>query len=263
MFNWFKNKIELKDTKCIISSISLKNGVKSGSEILVPDKFDCLIYTKNRYAYSLSSGKYKMEETHYPKLVGKSKPRHKKIKFIAYYVSSETQHITIRHKKTLYDVLFKICDKLLFTEFLLIHNYKITNAYAINYLAEVFYEVLAYNKFNYTNISSPLAKYGIEIIKFDIQNKKSSIFNNPKKSQIYNSSENKKNLSEIKPKENENNLNDVNTQSTNDNTLQEHKSKSSQTSGANNFYICKNCGNKTKFSTTYCIKCGASLGKGN
>lgn len=254
MFNWFKSKIELKNHNTIITSVDNKNGVKVGSEIIVPSGFECLIFSKNKYFSTLSEGKYKIEQKLLPNLFAKQQKRKskiKKIRLVAHYISSANHTIEIKAKKQKYNIDFCINDKLKFINLMLLYSYKVDNTYASQYLAEIFYELLLHNKFNCKNITdSALGEYGIHINSFTTGKTKSSLFNNSSKPA---------NTNIVTHSDNTTLNNETFEESKS--AIEENSSKEESIPQKNipSIYSCPKCGHATKFKTTYCVRCGETL----
>lgn len=261
MFNWFKRKVELKDNKSIMSSVDNKKGLKIGSEISVPNNFECIIYSKNKFVTSLKNGKYKVDGTTFPSLINSQRNKRSKlksIKFVAHYVSCSEHKIDIKIKKQKFTITFHIEDKIKFVELMLLYAYKVDNNYTVDYLSEVFYELLRHYNFDYKKVDLlHLKKYGIVITNISPSGNKSSIFNNEPFKDSTNcqatspipsnmSTDTSDNTSTNQPESVQASSQAVNTGTSNE-------------LAKNNLYICPKCGHSSKFSTTYCIRCGASL----
>ena len=142
-------------------------------------------------------------------------------------------------------------------DLVLTFNYKVDDLSTITYLGDIFSELLIYNKFDYKSISnSALNNFGIYINSFNPIGTKNSIFNSKK--------------SDTEPKITTPESNDLNftnsskiatTNDTQNNTGSALKPETvvSATNTQPKQYICPNCGQSTKFKTTYCIKCGSIL----
>lgn len=256
MFNIFKKKIGLKSNNDLINSVDYKHGIKLGSEICVPNNFQCFIFSKGRLYATLGEGKHTIDKDLLPKLIStqqKKLKKIKKIKLIAHFISSSNHQLQIKAKKQKYDVNFCIKDTLKFLDLILTFCYKANNISTLNYLGEIFVELLAYNKFDYTTIqSSALDKYGIHINSFKPIGTKNSIFA-PKEVDT---------KSQTTAQEA-----DTSNQST-DYIAHEANSTMSATKLETNAitnktlpkqYMCHNCGHLTKFKATYCIRCGSTL----
>ncbi len=265
MFNLFKSKIELKKDNVIMSSIYLKSGTKLGSEIVVPKNFEVLVFHKDKLFHTLSSGKYKFEKKDFNKLIEyqqRKKPKLKHIKCVFHYINTTDQTLKIKFKKQYYIVTFNISNINNFVSLMLLHTYKVDNDYTINLLSEIFHELLTYNKGVYTNISSrPLNEYGINIISFLPENKKSSIFTMPisKNNNTDNIKElenTNQNLEDVENSDNEI-INDTSiNNTTNENTNTQETVENVNTDEDK---TCPNCKYISKFSTTYCLRCGNKL----
>lgn len=245
MFNWFKKKIELKNENCIMSSVCERRGTKLGSEVVVPNDFECLIYCKNKYYQTLSPGKYKIEKSLFPKLFTNNKKKtSKRIKIVLHYVNKSNHKLEIIVKKIKYEIDFVIEDCIKFCTLMLLYNYKVDNDYVKSYLSEIFEELIKANHYNIGEIpQTALFDYGIKIIDLSNNNKKSSIFN---------SSANKTGDSQprdtITPLDKENETNSINE------TISKEEPVSS-----NNIKCCPKCKYPIKFDTKYCLRCGHQL----
>ncbi|MBO5910532.1 MAG: hypothetical protein J6Q15_03385, partial [Clostridia bacterium] len=95
MFNWFKSKVELKKETSIMSSFYTKKGLKLGSEISVPNNFQCLIFHNDKCYNTLESGKYKMDKKTFNDLIERQQRRksNKYIKCVCHYVNLSPQKI--------------------------------------------------------------------------------------------------------------------------------------------------------------------------
>ena len=133
---------------------------------------------------------------------------------------------------------------------MLLYTYKVDNTYTLQYLSEIFHELLLHNKFNHKSISnSALNEYGIQINSFAPGKAKSSIFNNSSTSlDKSDDTPNQSTTTEFSNKANE--------IVPDDNSFKEESSLSKQNPNA---YTCPKCGHVTKFKTTYCIRCGETL----
>ncbi len=259
MFNLFKKKVALKSSNVLINSIDYKHGIKLGSQISVPSNFECLIFSKGKFYTTLSEGKYIIDKDLLPQLVKRQQKQSKKIKkvkLIAHFVSNSNHQVQIKAKKQKYEVSFCIKDKLKFLDLLLTFTYKINDLYAINYLGEIFVELLTYNKFAHKAIqSSALDSHGICINSFNPMGTKNSIFTSkefeskplaapePKTSNITNQTTDNYHINEP---------NDTPSAAKAESSYSTHKSALKQ-------YTCPHCGQSTKFKTSYCIKCGSTL----
>lgn len=256
MFSWFKSKVELKNEKWIMSSVDNKHGLKFGSEIVVPDNFECLIYYKGKYFSSLSSGKHKLEKTTFEHLVKsqqKNKSKIKRVSFISHFVSLLNQQVEFKYKNTKYIVNFCITDTIKFADLMLLYSYKVDNSYTYSYLAEIFTELLIHNNKNHTKINSDaLKEFGISITSFAPNNSKVSIFSvesptNKPQSQNIDTSETRFDTA------NKTNAQQNETSNQNSTSTTTEVAVNSKTV---NFPKCPKCGNVTRFATTYCLKCG-------
>ena len=263
MFNWFKSKVELKNEKWIMSSIDNKNGLKMGSEIVVPDNFQCLIYHKGKCFSSLTGGKYKLEKStfeHLIKVQQKNKSKIKRVKFVSHFISLSNQQLEFKYKGTKYLVNFIINNTASFANLMLLYSYKVDNSYVINYLAEIFEELLIYcNKEHNKITADALKEYGISIISFSASNDKVSIFSLNSTAKIANTD-----LNIVKSKQSStpptHQHNDTNQESINypAPTSTSTKTQVETTTQLKSVDLpkCPKCGNITRFVTTYCLKCG-------
>lgn len=281
MFNWFKTKVELKNNKSIMSSFHNRKGIKLGSEIIIPQDFEGLIFYKEKHYNTLSCGKYKMDKSTFPEIIEKQQKAKSKLKYVkcvCHYISISSQKIEIRYKKQNFTIEFKISNPLSFTNLALLYTYKVDDDYIFTTLYDVFKELLIYVKGDYKQIkSSSLEKFGISIISFLPSNQKLSIFNtsnsdtsteNLNKVSIFSTQISTQNNS-IHP-----NLNKVDTtqQIQSSEIIQPSpEDKSNQNSNTQNnelsehcenksiFPSCPKCNHTAKFNTTYCLRCGYKL----
>jgi len=262
MFNWFKNKIELKDEKSIMSSTSNKKGVKIGSEIIVPNNFECLIYYHGKYFNTLTSGKHKLDKSKFESLINyqqKNKSKLKRVKFISHYISTSNQQVEFTFKKIKYTVNFIIEDNIKFAELMLLYAYKVDNSYTYEYTIEVFKELLMYHKYDCNQIKdSSLNDFGILIKSFTNDKQKASIFSNNSTTNSSTNS-NKKSIEKSNTTSHNSNTEHDNNTSNNTSSNTSTETSSNQASHNVNFPQCPKCGNVTKFATTYCLKCGYKL----
>ena len=182
MFNWFKNKIELKNEDCIMTTMQDKKSFKIGSEIIVPDNFECLIYHKNKLFNTLNSGKYKLDKSTFSTLIDNQqtlKSKTKYIKFISHYVCMSKQELSFKFKKQKFTITFHIDNSSKFAELMLLYTYKVDNNYVYTYLVDIFKETLVYYQGKYAKITpNALCNYGISIDNLSPSGEKNSIFNN-------------------------------------------------------------------------------------
>jgi len=264
MFNWFKSKVELKDEKSIMSSISNNNGIKLGSEIIVPNNFECLIYHHGKYFNTLTSGKHKLENPAFESLIKyqqKHKSKIKRVKFISHYISTAQQQVEFNLKKIKYNVSFIIDDKIKFAELMLLYAYKVTPAYTYEYIIDVFKELLIYCNYDCNQIKdSSLKDFGITIKSFTNNKNKTSTFFNDNTANFSSNSIKENTMStdqditqnpSTETTENKHTNIDISTNNTSDNNSTTHNNV--------NMLQCTKCGNITKFATTYCLKCGNKL----
>ena len=274
MFNWFKSKVELKNNNSIMSSFYNKKGLKLGSEISIPEHFEGLIFYKGKHYNTLTSGKHKVDNKTFSDLISRQqrkKSNKKYVKCVCHYVNLSLQTIEICVKKQKFIVEFEINNSLLFANLILLYSFKVDNDYTQLVLAEVLTELLSYRKYDYTQINSnDLENYGIIIKSFTPKDKKNSIFNNNLNISVDKSVNNVSILSKL-----ENNAPNQSSSQTNiDNDINQPQStpqpSTSITTTENNNsnnpqtikpaqYVCPNCGNVSKFSTTYCLKCGYKI----
>ena len=267
MFNWFKSKIELKKSTDIMSSTHIKKGLKIGSEIIVPNNFQCLIFYKGKCFNTLTEGKYKMDNKIFAELINaqqKLKFKTKYVKLVCHYITLLNQKLVFKFKKQQFEVDFNIAEPIKFASLMLLHTYKVDNDYTLNMLISMFSELLLYIKGDYKKISpSSLESYGIAINSFAPINNKPSIFSKTPKSPINPNTEATQtdtnnqirqdlssNISDnsLKQTTENNNNNNNNTQTS---SLAENKNTK--------LHICPNCNNSTKFNTTYCLRCGHKM----
>ena len=255
MFNWFRKKIELKNNNAIANSIDYKHGIKLGSEISVPCEFECLIFSKGKYFTTLKDGKYKIDDKVLPKLIKaqqKNAKKPKAVKLVAHYISTRNHELQIIAKKQKYKIDFCIKSNLKFTELILTFNYKIDDTYVLNYLQEIFHELLLFNKFNCDKITNTaLESYGIYINEFKPLNTKKSMFSSKNNAVIEETS-----LPVMPVLGQSSNTKDEIEQSV---EQKQSEPPTPSTTPQAKLYTCPNCGQATKFKTTYCIKCGTPL----
>ena len=255
MFNWFKSKVELKNNSSIMSSHHNKKGIKLGSEIVVPDSFELLVFYKEKHYLALSSGKYKVDKKLFEDIISHQQKRKLNIKYIKcvlHYINISPQTLKIKYKKQNYIVEFIITNSLAFSSLLLLHCYKVDNDYTTGLLCDIFHELLLYHKGNYSQITNnSLNAYGITISRFEPDNHKVSIFKEPSSIDLdtQNVSENKKETSSNKEDSFENGQN---------NTTQPTEKEISMPINIQ-FPSCPKCNHVAKFNTTYCLRCGYKL----
>lgn len=264
MFNWFKSKVELKNEKCIMSSTDHKRGLKIGSEIIVPNNFECLIYNKSKLFNTLTAGKHALESVTFEKLIKhqqKNKSKLRRLKFVAHFVSLSAQQIEFRHKRSKYIVSFTITKSVDFAELMLLYAYKVDNAYVSSYLAEIFEELLIDSGCNESKIDGDALKdYGISIQSFKSSNPKTSVLSTPIlknddsqsnknpaiEHQSSSSTVSQKAVVELSPAVQES-----------DKQVEQNSART--TTKPSGPPPCPKCGNVCKFKTTYCLKCGHKL----
>ena len=253
MFNWFKSKISLKSTNTIASSSSHKDGVKIGSEIIVPDNFEGIIFNNEKYFFTLQSGKHKLENPTFSNLINTQqmkKNKIKKVKFMCHYVNKSNQKLEFKYKKNKYCIDFKIDDSLKFLSLLLLHTYKFDNEYTQSLLIDIFKELLLYNGLDCSKIQlNALTRYGIVINNLSLSNKSSSMFNK----NCINNDKNEENLVNSSDNLKENPTNKLTIEKSSNTGNYQNKSKDKIEN------MCPHCKNITKFQTSYCLKCGYKL----
>ena len=253
MFNLFKKKIELKKDTDIMSSVNYTNGLKLGSEIIIPENFECLIFNKGKCYHTLNSGKYKVEQKILPDLISsqqKLKIKLKYVRCVCHYINKSNQKLEIKFKKQPFEISFAIKNSIKFAELILLYSYKVDNEYVLNTLADVFFELLSYNKGNYQQINSTnLEDYGIIINSFTPLTKSNSIFKSKtlKKEPI---------VENIPPQQKIDNTPTVLKETINDN---KSESTTSNLHTERSINRCPKCNNVAKFKTTYCLRCGHKL----
>ncbi|MFQ6723898.1 MAG: hypothetical protein ACLRFE_01005 [Clostridia bacterium] len=257
MFNWFKSKIELKKDTSIMSSTHQKKGVKLDSEIIVPNNFEALIFYHGKLFYTLTSGKHKINNQSFEKLINiqkKHKSKFKYVKFVCHYVNLSIQEFNIKYKKQKYTIKFRIDNSIKFSELILLHTYKVDNNYVIQMLNDMFIELLIYLKADLQQISeNSLIEYGIKIDTFTQTSKTNSIFSS------CNNINNNPVINDIKNKDLSTHTNNQKLQEDVKSPILENNSMHENETKHNSKNTCSNCGNITKFSTTYCLKCGHKL----
>ena len=145
MFNWFKSKVELKKHTDIMSSTHIKKGLKIGSDIIVGNNFECLVFYKGKCFNTLTEGKYKLDKKTFPELINaqqKFKFKTKYIKMVCHYINLLNQKLQLKFKKQQFEVDFNINDSFKFACLMLLHSYKVDNDYTLNMLNSMFYELL-------------------------------------------------------------------------------------------------------------------------
>ncbi len=241
MFGWlFKKKIEVKNDKDLMSSVYQSKGFKIGTEIIVPEQFEALIYYKGKMCASLSAGKYTLDSSCINKLISKiKKPKIKYIKCVLHYISKAPQTLQITIKKVKYAVNFSIDDSHKFAELILLYTFKANKDYVLEYVSEIFEEAIKSSHFDLNKIPS-LETYGIKIIKItNIQ---------------------KNNFTNFESKQDASNK-DISIDSANVTTLSNHElnKTSASTCQDTNTKTCPKCHYPIKFATKYCLKCGTNL----
>ncbi len=271
MFNLFKSKIELKNTNNIMSSFYTSRGIKLGSEILVHDNFQGLVFNKGKLYKTLDSGKYKMDKDTFATLIDNQKTKKAKIKHIKcviHYINTTPQTIEIKLKKQKISIEFVISSAIKFAEFILLYEYKVDNNYVFNTLYDTFKELLHYFKGDINQISKDqLSPYGITINNIDSANGKISIFNS-NSSNVSNSSYNiiqnngqtsdDNNTNNATSNNFESNLKPPETEIQNPPNIEVEPVNQSSNQSSNT-YTCPNCNHTARFSTTYCLRCGFKL----
>jgi membrane protease subunit (stomatin/prohibitin family) len=256
MFNWFKKKIELEKDTDTMSSVNYNNGLKLGSEIIVPENFECLIFNKGKCYHSINSGKYKVEPKVFPDLISsqqKLKIKLKYVRCVCHYINKSTQKLEIKFKKQPFEITFTINDSIKFAELILLYSYKVDNDYVMHTLTDMFCELLSYNKGNYKQINSTsLENFGIIINSFTPITKKDSIFKSKSRNLIKEPCIDNTNQSQSVINSSAN----LNETKTNDKELPTSADTPSIKQSTNH---CPNCNNTSKFKTTYCLHCGYKL----
>ena len=209
----------------------------------------------------MTSGKHKLEKSTFEKLIKfqqKNKSKIKRVRFVAHFISASNQQLEFKHKGTKYTVDFKIDNAIKFAELMLLYSYKVDNSYVVNYLVEIFEELLVNCNKN-TNQIKPdsLKEYGLSIISFSGNNSKVYIFNNKANTPTNDTDGNK-----IQPTiPNQTSQSDTknlesNTQSSQSKTFSTPSTDVATKPKSVDLPKCPKCGNITKFATTYCLKCG-------
>ena len=267
MFGLFKKKVELKNDNSIMHSFYTSKGIKLGSEIAVPENFEILVMHKGKLFNTLTSGKYKMDNKTFSELINsQNKKRNQKyIKAVFHYINKSSQNLKIRFKKRYYIVEFTISNINYFANLILLHIYKVDNDYTINLLHEIFDELLLYNNGDYRKINEKsLDKFGICITSFLPENNKISIFKSNTNADDDNQSD-KNTKTTIASTVLINNDNNKNSSSTVQEQIPEEKieiqleHRMANQESKTQFPKCPNCGNISRFNTTYCLKCGYKL----
>ena len=238
MFKLFKNKIELKNTRALMSSEVYQKGVKIGTEIIVPKSFKCLIYNNNKYFLTLPEGNHTVTNDNFGNIITSQSYKGKKakrVRMIAHFVNISNQKLEIKLGNRNYLIEFCVNNPLQFAELMLLYTYKVDNVYCYSYLNEIFKDLLLYHNKNTSNINNnALEQYGINIVCLSSNNK-----SNRQSTSILESTNIKQNTKNT----------EVNTQS---NSQQQNNKQSSGLS-------CPNCGNIMKFAVSYCLRCGHKL----
>ena len=271
MFNWFKSKIELKNSASIMCSSHNKKGLKLGSEIIVPSNFECLIFHKGKCFNTLSEGKYKMDKKTFAELIEYQQRRKFKVKYIkciCHYVNISTQKLEIKFKKQKFIVDFVIAEPIKFANLALLYTCKVDDDYTLNILNDVFYELLTHVKGDYKQINqSSLNDYGINIASFAPQGTKASIFNtsstqNDKNADNISASNAQTETAETSLEQQNSDINKTSLHESDLDTTAKEKTSpeaSSTPKPQQTFPACPKCNNVAKFNTTYCLRCGHKL----
>lgn len=271
MFNWFKNKVELKNNNSIMSSFFNRTGVKIGSELIVPTNFKALIYYNEKLFYTLDSGKHKIDKQDMSSLIDsqqRNKKKIKNIKFVCHYINTLHQNFELKLKKQTYLINFYVDDIIKFANFMLLYTFKVDSDYVFYNLQDIFGEILTYNNHDCSKISkTSLVDYGIIIESFAPAHQKTSIFNTteynlPKQNSPINQSTFTSTQSVEQNNNSSLNTNQVNILTQTQNSKPENNNQVDtlvKTNSSNNLLICPNCKNISKFNTTYCLKCGYKL----
>ncbi len=272
MFNWFKSKVELKKCSDIMSSSHIKKGLKIGSEIIVPNNFECLIFHKGKCFNSLTDGKYTMDNKTFAELINvqqKLKFKTKYIKLVCHYINLGNQKLVVKFKKQQFEIDFNINNSSKFASLILLHTFKVDNDYVLCMLKNVFHELVAYVKGDYKKITnSSLKDYGIVINNFSPLNNKTSILGSTKKT--IQSTFDKTQCDHEQQKTEVEVLKQADTLSANNNIVQQNPNNNQITMQSNDtgstaekpqssYHICPKCNNTTKFNTTYCLRCGHKM----
>ena len=271
MFNWFKNKIELKSENCLMHSQYERKGFKVNANIVVPNNFECLIYYNSKHYETLKPGTYSINEVS-KKILSKIKKRVRRVKLIPHFISKINQNIEIVYKKNKYTIIFVVDDTIKFAEFILLYNFKTDNSYTTECINDMFCEVLNYYNNDYKSIpSNALANLGINIISISPKGGKVSIFNTPASNQPQTSkqqlqhSDNTVNIVEYDSANSMEKISDnqQSQQAISTNVQEEHNDKTddnvNNSTITHNHSTCPKCGNVVRFKTTYCLKCGYKL----
>jgi hypothetical protein len=261
MFNWFKSKVELKKDTSIMSSFHNKKGLKIGSEIVVPNNFECLIFHKGKCYNTLKSGKYKMDNTLFKDLIEHQKQKSKKkyVKCVCHYINLSSQKFELKFKKQIYVIEFKIDNPSIFTPLALLYTYKVDNEYILNTLNDIFYELLLHHKGDYKQIKNDSLKdYGIKITTFIPNNNNKSIFNNENDTKSNNTSSILCNNNSSSQEQETNEIQETSSTKTKIETSQQD-TKSTPSNNQPTLPTCPKCNNIAKFNTTYCLRCGYKL----
>lgn len=256
MFNWFKNKVELKNENSIMTSSYIKRGVKIGSEIIVPNNFKCLIFNNGKYYFSLDSGKHKISTDKFKHLISaQHKTKRKKYaKMVCHYINLSSQSLVVKFKKQKFNVQFCITDTIKFANLMLLYAFKVDNDYTINTLNDVFVEGLLWINGDYNKINAEFFNdYGLTINSFQPENKKQSIFDK-QDNLLVNTVEKTPQPTIISETPQDSSTHQTQSAQT------EPISESNHTpSSETKFSECPKCKNITKFNTTYCLRCGFKL----
>ncbi len=245
MFNFFKKKVELKNTNVLMDSVCHSKGLKVDSEITVPNNFECLIYYNSKYYTTLQSGKHKINATLLPNLFEKQSKKfkkHKKISLIAHFINTSKQKLKISYKKQVFVTEFQISNTINFAEWILLYTYQTDNTYTYSCVKDLLCELLA--RFSTVEqINKISTHFGVELKYLEKENTKSSIFNENNTTSIFDA-----------PKQQSSTLEyvDNSTPSTFDIPQPQPISKNSNK-------ICPNCKSVIKFTTLYCLNCGFKL----
>lgn len=280
MFNFFKKKVELKNTKVLMNSVYEKRGIKLDSEIAVPTNFECLIYYKSKYYSTLTSGKYQVNSSLVPTLFekqAKQTKKRKRIKLVLHYINLSNQSIKFTYKKQKYVANIKVTNTQTFVEWMLLYNFKVDSSYAISNITDLLREILSrYNDIKVINKIS--TKFGITINSIEFETNKSSIFN--ESTSNANSNKSKQSIFNTNAINEWNNNIDSSTSSTQfattiqpnnavtNNTTNQIETDNTTSTVAPNYQsnkvetktnTCPNCKGILKFTTPYCIHCGFKL----
>lgn len=264
MFNWFRKKIELKNDKSIMASVYQKGGVKIGSEIIVPGNYECLIYHNSKYYTTLTCGTHKVDTIILPKLIEKQLKRNaklKRVKFVSHYICTSNQQVELKLKKEKYLIEFCVTSTYNFAELMLLYTYKVDDSYVYPYLQDLFAELIKSVHGDYKQITdTKLLTYGIKIINILPSSQKTSTFT-PLIDLSNTGSQDAKNIPTYASTSTNEITHDTNTTlnaDTTKNTISTPSNNSAPTS-TQQISTCPKCGQITKFTTSYCLRCGTKL----